>query len=243
MVDGIGAALDSLAGEARAIVIAGKGRAFCSGGKLSGEDMAQPGADGPDVGATLETHVNPLMRRLRNLPVPWISAVRGAAAGVGCALALAGDLIVASEKAYFLQAFSRIGLVPDGGSTFLLTRAVGRPRAMEMMLLGERIPAAQALEWGMINRVVADDALEAAAFDLAARLAEGPTRSLGMIRGMVWSAAESGWDETLETERRLQRDAGRTADFVEGSPPSLRSARPFSRVAEAGGTDFLSSPS
>jgi 2-(1,2-epoxy-1,2-dihydrophenyl)acetyl-CoA isomerase len=216
MVDGIQAALDSFA-DARAVVIAGRGRAFCSGGKLSGEGLASAGdEEGPDVGATLETHINPLMNRLRDLPVPWIAAVRGAAAGVGCALALAADMVVAGEKAYFLQAFSGIGLVPDGGSSYLITRAAGRVRAMEMMLLAERIYAAQARDWGLVNRVVADNDVESTALELAERLAAGPTRSLAMIRRLVWSAGEAGWSETLALERALQRDAGRTADFAEG---------------------------
>jgi 2-(1,2-epoxy-1,2-dihydrophenyl)acetyl-CoA isomerase len=218
MAEAIDAALDTLGASARCLVVSGRGRGFCSGGKLAGGGLSGdgPAPDEIDVGATLESHINPLLTRLRNLPIPWISAVRGAAAGVGCSLALAGDLIVASETAYFLQAFSRVGLVPDGGSSFLLTRAAGRARAMEMMLLGDKVPAAQALEWGLINRVVADADLEATALKLAHRLAAGPTRTLGMIREVVWTGAEASWSEALDAERRLQRDAGRTADFGEG---------------------------
>lgn len=218
MVEDIDKALDALVGSARCLIVAGRGRGFCSGGKLATDGLSSdgPSPDEIDVGATLDSHINPLLTRLRNLPIPWISAVRGAAAGVGCSLALAADLIVASESAYFLQAFSRIGLVPDGGSSFLLTRAAGRARAMEMMLLGDKVPAAQALEWGLINRLVAEADLEATALKLAHRLASGPTRTLSMIREVVWTGAEASWTEALAAERRLQRDAGRTADFGEG---------------------------
>jgi len=156
------------------------------------------------------------MNKLRGLEIPWITAVRGPAAGVGCALALAGDLIVASETAYFLQAFVRIGIIPDGGSSYLLTRALSRAQAMEMMLLGEKIPAQQALAWGLVNRVVADDALDDAALELATRLAQGPTRAYASIRKLAWSALDSDWDSTLRLERELQKHAGRTEDAAEG---------------------------
>lgn len=215
MVEEIGTALDQIETSARALILTGAGRAFCAGANLAAE--IEPEDDGlPDMGGALETHINPLMTRLRNLAFPWISAVRGPAAGVGCSLALAADLVIASESAYFLQAFSRIGLVPDGGSSWLLARGAGRIRAMELMLLGERLPATTALEWGLINRVVADDQLEAAALDLASRLAAGPTRSLGFIREAAWAAADLPWEEALANERRLQFHAGRTADHREG---------------------------
>jgi 2-(1,2-epoxy-1,2-dihydrophenyl)acetyl-CoA isomerase len=217
MVEALDRAVDELAGSARCLVLSGRGRGFCSGAKLSGGGLSSgESASQIDVGASLESHFNPMLTKLRQLPIPWISAVRGAAAGIGCSFALAADLIVASENAYFLQAFSRIGLVPDGGSSFLLTRSIGRVRSMEMMLLGDKIPAAQALQWGLINRVVADDQLESAALELAQRLAAGPTKTLGMIRELVWNGAESDWSACLQSERRLQREAGRTADFREG---------------------------
>lgn len=202
--------------SARALLLTSVGRAFCAGADLS-EELGEVGEDGlPDVGMLLESSINPLMLELSRLPIPFVTAVRGAAAGVGCPLGLAGDLIVASESAYFLQAFSRIGLVPDGGSTWLLMRALGRPRAMEMMLLGERLPAARALEWGLINRLTSEEQLEEVALGLATGLAAGPTRSLAMIREAAWAAADQDWQQTLATERRLQRAAGRTADYQEG---------------------------
>lgn len=199
---------------ARAIVLAGTERAFSAGANLNAampDDMT-----GFDVGQTLEAEYNPLMNAIRDLPVPVISAVRGAAAGVGASIALACDIIVAGKSAYFLEAFARIGLIPDGGATWLLTKAVGRVRAMEMMLLAEKIPAEQAFDWGLITRVTEDDAVEDAAFEIAARLAQGPSQSYSLIRKAAWSAADSDFQTALATERQLQKAAGETRDFAEG---------------------------
>jgi 2-(1,2-epoxy-1,2-dihydrophenyl)acetyl-CoA isomerase len=201
--------------EARAMKLCGAGRGFCSGWNLG---TTSPGGDGEqfDAGRALENHVNPLMRTLRDLPIPWIAAVGGAAAGVGASLALSADLIVAGESAYFLQAFRRIGLVPDGGATWLLAKAAGRARAMELMLLGEKLPAAKALEWGLINRVVGDADVLAVAGALAGELAAGPTLALGLIRRAAWVATAADFDTALNTERAMQTDAGGTEDFREG---------------------------
>jgi len=203
--------------KARAIVLTGEGRGFCSGANLSSSPGgANLDVDGkPDAGAALETVYNPLVTFIREMPTPLVTAVNGAAAGVGCSLGLLGDLIVAGESAYFLQAFSRIGLVPDGGSTYLLPRMIGRARAMEMMLLAERIPARQALEWGLINRVTADADLMPEAEKLAQALARGPA-SLGLSRQLVWASEDSDWASQLHRERLAQRQAGKTSDFVEG---------------------------
>ncbi len=215
----LGAALEKASGEARAIVLTGTGRGFCSGANLASPGMS---SDAPatarafDAGAALDTHYNPLVSQLRDLPVPLVTAVNGAAAGVGCSIALLGDMIVAAESAYFLQAFRRIGLVPDGGSTYMLARAVGRARAMEMMLLGEKIQAGKALDWGLVNRVVPDAQLMDEAMGLARALAEGPTKTLAMIRSLAWSSLDNSWDEQLYQERIHQRIAGRTNDFREG---------------------------
>lgn len=213
MVEQLAAALKELEASSRAVLLSGVGRAFSSGANLSdGIDFDDAEID---FGLSLETHMNPLMCQLRDLTIPWITAVRGAAAGVGCSLALASDLVMASETAYFMQAFSRIGLVPDGGSSHLLVRTIGRVRAMEMVLLGERIPAARALEWGLVNFVVADDRLESEALVLAERLANGPS-SLAQTRRMVWKAIDNDWDSVLAMERREQQAAGRSADCAEG---------------------------
>ena len=154
-----------------------------------------------------------------------ITAVRGAAAGIGCSLALMGDLIVAGEGAYFYQAFRHIGLVPDGGSAYLLAKSIGRARAMEMMLLGEKLGAAKALEWGLINRLVPDDQVDDAALAIAAELADGP-RSLGYLRDAAWAALENTLERQLEIERDCQRAAGRTRDFVEGVTAFREKRRP-----------------
>ncbi|MDF8332207.1 enoyl-CoA hydratase-related protein [Novosphingobium cyanobacteriorum] len=217
MIEEIDHAVGDAERTARALMLAGEGRAFCAGANLSG-DLGAVGEDGlPDAGAVLETAINPLMLKLSSLAIPLITAVRGAAAGVGCSFALVGDLVVASESAYFLQAFARIGLVPDGGSTWLLMRGLSRTRALELMLLGERLPAAKALEWGLINRLTAEDDLENTALALATALARGPTRSLGMIREAAWAAADATFTEAMATERRLQREAGLTRDHQEGA--------------------------
>lgn len=215
-------ALKSIAGgqiAARAVVLTGEGRGFCSGANLSGGPGPGGGAvdpDGkPDAGRALEHTYNPLVTLMRDLPVPLVTAVNGAAAGVGCSFALLGDMIVAAESAYFLQAFRRIGLVPDGGSTYILPRMIGRARAMEMMLLGDRIPAAKAFEWGMVNRVVPDAELMTTALAIAKELANGP-KALGMIRRLVWDSLDAEWTEQLHAERMAQRDAGKSEDFREG---------------------------
>lgn len=216
MVEALGAALDECeAKSVRAIVITGEGRAFCSGASLTGGDLSV-GASGFDAGAGLESHYNPMMMRLRNLPVPFVTAVHGAAAGIGCSLALIGDLIVADSTAYFLQAFRNIGLVPDGGSPFLLASAAGRPRAMEAMLLGERIPAQTAYEWGMVNRLAPEGKDVEVAIELANKLAEGPTTTLSMIRKLAWGALETPFEKQLAAERAAQKHAGTGAEFREG---------------------------
>jgi 2-(1,2-epoxy-1,2-dihydrophenyl)acetyl-CoA isomerase len=200
----------------RAVVLTGEGRGFCSGANLSGGGAGGMGAEGrPDAGSALETVYNPLVTHIRELSKPLVVAVNGAAAGVGCSLALLGDLIVAGESAYFLQAFRRIGLVPDGGSTYLLPRMIGRARAMEMAMLGERVPARQALDWGLINRCVDDAALMPTAMALAEELASGPA-SLGLTRQLIWGSLDAGWSEQLHREAASQTKAGRTEDFGEG---------------------------
>ncbi|HVK82280.1 MAG TPA: enoyl-CoA hydratase/isomerase [Verrucomicrobiae bacterium] len=216
MVEELADATKRAAGEARAVVLTGEGRGFSSGAKLGG-DRPPLGDDGKiDLGKALEEAYNPFMHQLRDLPVPLVTAVNGAAAGVGCSIALMGDMIIAGESAYFLQAFRRIGLVPDGGATYQLPRMIGRARAMEMMLLGENISAAKALEWGLINRVVADADLLSSALKLASELADGPTKTLGMIRKLAWQSLDNAWDEQLTAERWAQRDVGRYTDFAEG---------------------------
>jgi len=205
-------------GGARAIVLTGEGRGFCSGANLAGGGATarELDVDGkPDAGRALENIYNPLVTIMRDSPLPLVTAVNGAAAGIGCSFGLLGDLIVAGESAYFLQAFRRIGLVPDGGSTYLLPRMIGRARAMEMALMGDKISAAKALEWGLVNRVVPDAELMTVAVGLAKQLADGPA-SLGQIRKLIWESQDNSWSEQLQAERKAQKIAGKSEDFIEG---------------------------
>ena len=216
MTEELNLLFDRACAEARCVVLTGEGRGISSGANLAGG--APPIADDgrPDLGGRLEQTFNPFVTKLRDLPIPYVTAVNGAAAGIGCSFALLGDLIVAGESAYFLQAFRRIGLVPDGSATYHLPRMIGRVRAMEMMLLGEKIHAKQAYDWGLVNRCVPDAELLATAKALALELAHGPTKTLGMIRRLAWSSLENSWDEQLNAERQAQKIAGRTEDFREG---------------------------
>jgi 2-(1,2-epoxy-1,2-dihydrophenyl)acetyl-CoA isomerase len=197
----------------RCLILTGAGRGFCAGANLqpSGEVSGQR-----DAGSVLETHYHPMLRRLRELPMPIVSAVNGAAAGVGMSLALMGDLVMCARSSYFLQAFRRIGLVPDGGSTWILPRLVGRARAMELSLMGEKLPAEKALEWGLIYRVVDDAQLMDEAKKLALDLASGPTIALSLIRKLYWDSSENTYEQQLNLERQMQRKAGSSADFNEG---------------------------
>ncbi len=209
MVDELRAAVESLVGTgARCLLITGEGRGFSSGA-----DLASGGGLPEDAGLALEKHFNPLIEALFALDIPVVAAVNGPAAGAGCSLALAADIVVAARSAYFLQAFVNVGLVPDAGATWVLPQLAGRARALEMMMLGERIPADKALEWGMIARVVADQDLRAEAVALATRLAQGPTAALGLIRKLGSRSAQMPLGEALAAERAAQREAGQTDDF------------------------------
>ncbi len=209
MLDELRAAVESLPGAgARCLLLAGEGRGFSSGA-----DLAAGGGLPDDVGAALEAHFNPLIEAIFALPLPVVAAVNGPCAGAGCSLALSADIVVAGRSAYFLQAFINIGLIPDAGATWLLPRLAGRARAMAMMMLGERIPAEQAAEWGLIARVVDDEDLPSEAVALAARLAQGPTMAYGLLRRLARDAGQLPLAEALAAERIAQRDAGRTEDF------------------------------
>jgi 2-(1,2-epoxy-1,2-dihydrophenyl)acetyl-CoA isomerase len=201
----------------RCLVMTGEGRGFCAGANLAGgPGGGSGGAEERDAGSVLETTYHPILRRLRNLRMPFITAVNGPAAGVGMSFALMGDMILAARSAYFLQAFRRIGLVPDGGSTWLLPRLVGSARAKELSLLGEKLPAEKALEWGLINRVHDDAALLDEALKLGRDLAAGPTVALSLIRKLYVESTDNSYEEQLNAERLAQREAGRAEDFIEG---------------------------
>lgn len=200
--------------EVRAIVFTGAGRAFSSGADLkSGAELGSTGKI--DVRSRLSEIYNPLILAVRTVPKPVIAQVNGPAVGIGCSLALAADLIVAAESAYFLLAFVNIGLGLDGGASQSLPARVGHARALEMALLGERISAAKALEWGMINRVVPDDQLEQAVAELTARLVAGPPGSYANIKRTINRRLYDGFDELLELETELQQGRVESADFVE----------------------------
>lgn len=223
----IAAAMEDLGG-ARAVLIAGAGRAFCSGADVGAGAL---GAENPGEAtyAALTGSYNPALLAIADLGVPIVSAVRGPAAGIGCSLALAADFCVASETAYFLQAFVNIGLVPDGGASWMLPRLIGRARATAMMMLGERVPAAKALEWGMIHEVVLDEALDAAAFALAERLAAGPTVALGLMRRGLRMAMEADYAGAMMREAENQQAARGSADSIEGGMAFLQKRKPAFR--------------
>jgi len=216
MIKGMTEALDVLATQdapPRCLVLTGTGRAFSTGANLQGR-----GKNGiiSGAGQTLETVFHPFIRRLRDLPCPIVTAVNGPAAGAGMSVALMGDLVFCARSAYFLQAFRRIGLVPDCGSTWLLPRLIGRARAIELSLLGERLPAETALAWGLVNRVFDDEALIGETLRVAQELANGPTTALGLIRRLYWESPDNSYEQQLDLECRLQRQAGSTEDFREG---------------------------
>ena len=219
MVTELSASVDEvLAGDARALLLTGAGRAFCAGANLQGRDESpDDGKKKPaaTTGSVLETHYYPLLNKLRHMDIPLVTAVNGVAAGVGMSFAIMGDLVVAARSAYFLQAFAKIGLVPDGGASYYLPRIIGWRRAMELSMLAERLPAEQALDWGLINRVVDDENMMTEAFALAERLANGP-RSLGLIRQAYWDSLDNSFSDQLQLEARLQNQAGRTSDHREG---------------------------
>ncbi len=206
--------IEDPANGARCLIITGAGRGFCAGANLADPERSTGGIYDP--GAVLEEQYHPLFLRLRDLKMPILAAVNGAAAGVGMSLALMADMTIAARSAYFLQAFRRIALVPDGGSTWLLPRLVGRARAMELSLLGDRLPAETALSWGLIARVFDDADLMTKTYALARDLAAGPTQALALIRRAYWESFDNSFESQLHLEASLQRQAGKTRDFAEG---------------------------
>ena len=225
MLGGLGEALDVVEAAdsgVRCLILTGVGRAFCAGANLqtrregAADAAGAPAPKAAAAGATLETVYHPVLRRLRALHCPIVTAVNGLAAGAGMSFALMGDMILAARSAYFLQAFRRIGLVPDCGSTWLLPRRIGTARALELSLLGEKLPAETALAWGLVNRVFDDATLGDEALAIARNLASGPTVALGLIRDLYWRSTENSFEDQLNLECSSQRIAGRTADFKEG---------------------------
>jgi 2-(1,2-epoxy-1,2-dihydrophenyl)acetyl-CoA isomerase len=211
----LGAALDEvLAAGARALVLTGAGRGFCAGQDLADLDFT-PGAM-TDLGTLIDEHFNPLIRRLQALPLPVIAAVNGTAAGAGANLALACDLVLAARSASFIQAFVRIGLVPDSGGTWFLPQRVGMARALGLALTGDKLGAEKAESWGLVWQVVEDTDLTAAAAKLAAQLAQQPTRAIAAIKQAMRASATQTLDQQLDLERDLQRELGASHDYAEG---------------------------
>lgn len=210
-------AIDAIAADAscRAMILTGAGRGFCAGQDLS--DRVRPdGGEAPDLGETLEKFYNPLIRTIRALPKPVIAAVNGVAAGAGANLALACDLVLAARSAKFIQAFSKIGLIPDSGGTWMLPRLVGEARAKALTMLAIPVPAEEAERIGMIYRAVNDDALMSEARTLGESLAKAPTRGLAETKALIQQAFGASLDRQLDDERDAQRRLGRSADYAEG---------------------------
>jgi 2-(1,2-epoxy-1,2-dihydrophenyl)acetyl-CoA isomerase len=219
-VDMHAALADALAAVAadetvRCTLITGAGRGFCAGQDLNDRAVA-PGDTMPDIAESIETRYNPMVRAVRALRMPVICAVNGVAAGAGANLAFACDIVLAARSASFIQAFCKIGLVPDSGGTWTLPRLVGPARAAGLMMLGDKVPAEQAAQWGMIWRAVDDDALMDEARGLARHLATQPTTGLALIKQALAASATNTLDEQLDLERDLQRQAGATQDYAEG---------------------------
>lgn len=209
----------------RCVLITGEGRAFSSGMNLT--DPGGPQLSPPDLGQVLDEVFNTLLLKMRDLEMPIVVGLNGATAGVTMSIALMGDIILAARSAYLLQPFVNIGIIPDGGATWLLPRMVGKARAFELSMLGERLPAEKALEWGLINFVHDDDKLRDEAMAMAQRLAQGPTRAYAMTRKAFWEGFDNSYKEQLLVERLYQRVAGRTADAAAAVRAFLKKQKPI----------------
>ena len=209
------AALASLPGAARVLVITGAGRGFCAGQDLSDRAVA-PGAAPVDIGAAIEKNYKPLVLALRALPLPVVCAVNGVAAGAGANLALACDIVIAAKSASFIQAFSKIGLLPDAGGTKFLPQLLGNARAMGLAMLGDKLSAEKAADWGLIWKCVDDEQLAAEADALLTHFASAPTRGLAATKRAIYAAETTTLEEQLNIERDAQRELGCSADYREG---------------------------
>lgn len=210
----------------RTVLLTGAGRGFCAGQDLGDRDPRRSGGEAPDLGATIEQFYNPLVRQIRRLEKPVICAVNGVAAGAGANIALACDIVLAARSARFIQAFSKIGLLPDSGGTWSLPQLLGEARAKALALTAAPLDAETAANWGLIWRAVDDAALQEEALQLATQLAQGPTRGLGLTKRAIQAAATNSLDQQLDLERDLQREAGRSHDYAEGVAAFLEKRAP-----------------
>ena len=209
-------ALDSVeTDDCRVLLLTGAGRGFCAGQDLS-DRLVLPGAEPPDLGYMLKNFYNPLIRRLRALEMPVVCAVNGVAAGAGANLALAADIVIAARSAKFIQAFCKMGLIPDSGGTWILPRLLGPARATALAMLGDSLGAEQAVEWGLIWRCVDDEQLLPEADAMCMHFANQPTRGLALIKKALNASWGNTLDQQLDLERDLQQEAGRTEDYQEG---------------------------
>ncbi|PLC54929.1 2-(1,2-epoxy-1,2-dihydrophenyl)acetyl-CoA isomerase [Pollutimonas nitritireducens] len=210
---------------ARVLVLTGSGRGFCAGQDLSEREMSA--GSGPiDLGATIEKHYAPLVRRLRALPMPVVVGVNGVAAGAGANLALAGDIVIAKQSASFIQPFCRLGLLPDTGGTYALPRLVGHARAMGLSMLGDKLSAEQAAQWGLIWQCVPDDQFDARLDELARHFARAPTKGLAYTKRALNHSLANTLDQQLDLERDLMRELGASVDYAEGVSAFLGKRQP-----------------
>jgi len=201
--------------QARVLVLTGAGRGFCAGQDL-GDRAVAPGGQGVDLGDSIENYYKPLVLTLRNLPLPVIGAINGVAAGAGANLALACDVVIATRSASFVQAFSKLGLVPDSGGTWFLPRLLGNARAMGLAMFGDKLSAEQAAQWGLIWRCVEDAEFQATVDQVATQLAAAPTKGLAKTKQAIYESWDRTLEEQLNLERDLQRELGRSQDYAEG---------------------------
>ncbi|MGY6698004.1 MAG: 2-(1,2-epoxy-1,2-dihydrophenyl)acetyl-CoA isomerase PaaG [Roseinatronobacter sp.] len=213
------------AADVRAVLLTGAGRGFSAGQDLGDRDPRK-GGPAPDLGETIGRYYNPLIRAIRSLDKPVIAAVNGVAAGAGANIALACDIVLAAQSARFIQAFAKLGLVPDAGGSWALTRLLGEARAKALALTAEPVSAAQAAEWGLIWKAIPDDTLMEEAQALALRLAQGPTFGFGLTKQAIQAASTNALDAQLDLEQQFQQRAGRSADYAEGVTAFLEKRQP-----------------
>lgn len=208
--------------KVRAVLLTGEGKAFCAGQDLG--EAIDP--SGPGIARIVGEHYNPIITALREIPKPVVCSVNGVAAGAGANIALACDIVLAARSSVFIQAFSKIGLVPDSGGTWMLPRLVGFQRATALMMLGDKVSSGEAMQMGMIYRVIEDESLHAEALSLAITLSEMPTKGLGMTKQLLNRSMSSSWQDQLKAEGELQALAGQTYDFAEGVKAFLEKRKP-----------------